>query len=84
DIACCRAAAGRRRLRSPSEDPGLLAIAFASLLVGATGLMLCISGCAVALLPVRWAAAGRAVAWSGAAALAVSGCGVAAVALAAV
>lgn len=59
----------------------MLAIAFASLLLGATGLMLCISGLTVALLPVRWSAAGRAVAWSGAAALAVSCCGVAAVAL---
>jgi hypothetical protein len=59
----------------------MLAIAFASLLVGATGLLLCISGLTLAVTPVRSSLAtiGRQVARSGAAALAVSACGILAI-----
>ncbi|MFO1058383.1 MAG: hypothetical protein U1E53_15625 [Dongiaceae bacterium] len=57
----------------------MLGIAFASLLVAAAAIAVCVIGLALSqlpALPVRWAAVGREMLRFGATGLAVSGCGV--------
>ena len=63
----------------------MLGIAFASLLVAAAAIAVCVIGLALSqlpALPVRWAAVGREMLRFGATGLAVSGCGVLLVVLA--